>query len=79
LARLGDERARRQILRELSSWSRSTRSRAVAAAGQAGLEAARNRLLEMRTDERQADPESVDEALRSLDIAASGALAKSSL
>lgn len=79
LARLGDERARDQILRELSSWSRSTRTRAVAAAGQARLEAARARLLEMRRDERQADPESVAEALRALDLAASPALAKSSL
>lgn len=79
LARLGDERARNQILRELSSWSRSTRTRAVAAAGQARLEAARARLLEMRRDERQADPESVVEALRALDLGAAPEPAKSSL
>ncbi|MEY4551043.1 MAG: hypothetical protein RL685_7238, partial [Pseudomonadota bacterium] len=79
LARLGDERASRQILQELSSWSRATRTRAVAAAGQARLEAARARLLEMRANERQADPESVSEALRALDLATTGTLAKSSL
>ncbi len=79
LARLGDERARSQILRELSSWTRSTRTRAVAAAGQARLEAARPRLLEMRADERQADPESVAEALRALDLAATAEPAKSTL
>lgn len=79
LARLGDQRACDQILRELSSWSRSTRTRAVAAAGQARLEVARARLLEMRADERQADPESVVEALHALDLPASPALAKSSL
>jgi len=70
LARLGDARACGHILRELSSWSRDTRTRAVAAAGQARLETARQRLLEMRGDERQADPESVSEALRALDLAA---------
>jgi len=68
LARLGDARARGHILRGLSSWSRGARTRAVAAAGQARLEAARPRLLEMRGDERQADPESVREALRVLDL-----------
>jgi hypothetical protein len=67
LARLGDERARQQILRGLSSWSRDTRAQAVAAAGLARLEAARPRLLEMRADERTADLRSVDEALLALD------------
>jgi HEAT repeat protein len=67
LARLGDERARRQILRGLSSWSKSTRAQCVAAAGMARLEAARPRLLEMRADERAADLRSVDEALLALD------------
>jgi HEAT repeat protein len=69
LARLGDARACGHILRGLSSWSRDTRTRAVAAAGQARLEAARARLLAMRGDERQADPDSVSEALRALDLA----------
>jgi hypothetical protein len=67
LARLGDERAKREILRDLSSFRRATRARAVAAAGQARLELARARLLEMRDDERQADSESVREALLALD------------
>jgi HEAT repeat protein len=67
LARLGDERASRQILRELSAFRRATRNRAVAAAGQARLEAARARLLEMRLDEREADLESVQEALLALE------------
>jgi hypothetical protein len=79
LARLGDARAQVQILRGLSSWSRAARTRAVAAAGQARLQAARPRLLEMRGDERQADPESVNEALRVLDLREPGALAKSCL
>lgn len=67
LARLGDERASQQILRELSSFRRATRNRAVAAAGQARLQAARARLLEMRLDEREADLESVQEALLALE------------
>lgn len=67
LARLGDARAEQQILRALSSFRRTTRSRAVAAAGQARLLAARKRLLEMSGDERQADPESVALALRALE------------
>ncbi|MEO8184416.1 MAG: HEAT repeat domain-containing protein [Deltaproteobacteria bacterium] len=79
LARLGDARARAHILRGLSSWSRGARTRAVAAAGQARLEAARPRLLEMRGDERQADPESVNEALRALDLREQTPLAKSCL
>jgi HEAT repeat protein len=67
LASLGDERARRHIVRGLSAWSRAARSEAVAAAGQARLQAARGRLLEMRGDERQADASCVAEALSALD------------
>jgi hypothetical protein len=67
LARLGDARAQQQILRALSAFRRTTRLRAVAAAGQARLQAARPRLLEMSEDERQADPESVALALRALE------------
>ncbi len=66
LARLGDERACQQIVRGLSSWSRSTRAQSVAAAGLARLQAARPRLLEMRANGR-ADQSSVDEALLALD------------
>jgi len=67
LARLGDTRAQEHILRALSSFRRTTRSRAAAAAGQARLQAARPRLLEMSADERQADPETVAVALRALE------------
>ena len=67
LARLGDTRAQEQILRALSSFRKTTRSRAAAAAGQARLQAARPRLLEMSDDERQADPETVAVALRALE------------
>jgi HEAT repeat protein len=67
LARLGDERAREQIIRGLSSLRRTVRAQSVAAAGQARLEAARPRLLEMRQDERLADLPSVVEALEALD------------
>lgn len=66
LARLGDARARAQILRDLSSFRRSVRARAVAAAGQARLEAARQRLIEMRSAGGQGDLPSVVEALEAL-------------
>jgi HEAT repeat protein len=67
LARLGDERAREEIIRGLSSVRRSVRSQNVAAAGQARLQAARPRLLQMLDDERQADRQLVAEALEALD------------
>jgi HEAT repeat protein len=67
LARLGDARAREQILRDLSSFRRSVRARAVAAAGQARLEAARQRLMEMRSAGTPADLPSVVEALEALE------------
>ncbi len=67
LARLGDERAREHIVRGLSSWSRAVRREAVAAAGQARLEAARARLMEMRQAGREQDDGSVTEALQALD------------
>jgi HEAT repeat protein len=67
LARLGDERARRHILRGLSSWSRNVRAQSVAAAGLARLEAARQRLLEMQRHEHLVDPRSVVDALSALD------------
>jgi HEAT repeat protein len=66
LARLGDERARQQILSGLSSWSRNVRAQAVAAAGHARLEAARPRLLQMR-EGGEVDRSSVVEALEALD------------
>lgn len=69
LARLGDARARRQIVDELGSWSRPVRTRAAVAAGLARLEEARARLVAMRGNERAADAGSVEEALRALDTA----------
>lgn len=67
LARLGDERARRLILRDLGSRDRSVRARAVVAAGLARLDAARPVLLSHGGDERWADVSAVNEALRAID------------
>lgn len=67
LARLGDERARRAILRGLSSWTRDGRTLAVAAAGRARLRAAREVILGFRNDPTRADPDAVEEALSRLD------------
>jgi HEAT repeat protein len=66
LARLGDEEARRAIVRALGAWSRDTRTLAVVAVGRARLTEARRLLEAMRADPTQADPEVVDEALASL-------------
>jgi hypothetical protein len=63
LARLGDEAAQKSILRGLQSWSRDTRTLAVAAAGQARLIRARAALEAMRGDPTRAEPDSVREAL----------------
>lgn len=67
LARLGDAQAHEQIVRGLSSFRRTVRAQSVAAAGQARLQAARPRLLEMRRDKRSADLRAVAEALEALD------------
>ena len=67
LARMGDERARRHILRGLSSFRRSVRAQSIAAAGLARLEAARPRLLELRRVVRDVDRQSVADALSALD------------
>jgi hypothetical protein len=66
LARLGDERARRAILRGLSAWTRDGRTLAVVAAGRAGLAAAREPIEGFRGDPARADPEAVEEALSRL-------------
>ncbi|MFT3766359.1 MAG: HEAT repeat domain-containing protein [Minicystis sp.] len=66
LARMGHERAEREILRELSAGDRDLRTLAVAAAGRARLLAARERIAAMKGDERRADPDAVDEALAAL-------------
>jgi HEAT repeat protein len=66
LAKLGHERARREILRDLTAWSRERRTMAVAAAGMARLTDAIDLIQGMRGDDRKADPEAVDEALGQL-------------
>jgi hypothetical protein len=66
LARMGHERAQREILRELSASDRDLRTLAVAAAGRARLVAAREPIAAMKGDARRADPEAVDEALAAL-------------
>jgi HEAT repeat protein len=67
LARLGDERARRAILRGLSAWTRDGRTLAVVAAGRAGIFDARETIQRFRGDPSRADPEAVDEALSQLE------------
>lgn len=66
LARMGDERATREILADLASWNRERRTLAVAAAGRARLASARDAIAAMRDAPERADPDAVDEALRAL-------------
>jgi len=66
LAKMGDKRAKRSILRDLKAWTRDTRTLAVAAAGRAQLVEARQLLRAMRGDEKIADPHAVDSALAEL-------------
>jgi HEAT repeat protein len=67
LARMGHERAIREILADLGSWDRERRTLAVAAAGRAGLSAARETIAGMLGSPERADPDAVEEALRALD------------
>jgi hypothetical protein len=69
LAKLGDPRAKESILRDLSGWTRDTRTLAVAAAGRARLLEAGPAIRAMRGDVARADPDAVAEALAALDIA----------
>lgn len=69
LARLGHERARREILGELDSWDRDKRTLAVAAAGRARLAEAKSAITAMKGDALRADPHAVDEALAQLEAA----------
>jgi HEAT repeat protein len=69
LARMGHERAGREIVRDLTSWDKSRRTLAVAAAGRARLTAAREIIARMRGDDSLADPYAVDEALEALERA----------
>ncbi|WP_437966729.1 HEAT repeat domain-containing protein [Sorangium sp. So ce260] len=66
LARMGHERAIREILSELGAWDRHRRTLAVAAAGRARLAAARAAIAAMRGDERKADQGAVEEALAAI-------------
>jgi HEAT repeat protein len=63
LARLGDERARRDIVKGLDAWTRDARTFAVVAAGRAGLREAIPKIARFRGDVRRAEPEAVEEAL----------------
>jgi HEAT repeat protein len=63
LAQMGDARAVQGILRDLSSWSRDTRTLAVVAAGLAGVGEAAEQIRAMRGDDRCADQEAVEQAL----------------
>jgi len=67
LARMGNQRAIRDILAGLVSWDRERRTLAVAAAGRAKIEAARATLEQMRDEPDKVDPDAVDDALRALD------------
>jgi HEAT repeat protein len=67
LARMGHERACREILRELADRDRDVCTLAVAAAGRARLTAARDRLQALRGHADRADPHAVDEALAALE------------
>lgn len=67
LARLGDERARREILAELDARSPDVRTLAVSAVGQARMLEAYDRVLAMKDDPRRADPSTVEAVLAQLD------------
>jgi hypothetical protein len=66
LARLGDERARRAIVKGLDAWTRDARTFAVVAASRAGLREAIPKIRSFHGDARRAEPEAVEEALAAL-------------
>ncbi len=66
LARMGHERAVREIMRELDAWDRSKRTLAVAAVGRAQIRAAEATLRAMARDVSRADPQVVEDALAAL-------------
>jgi hypothetical protein len=70
LALLGDERARRTILRGLSAWTRHARTLSVLAAGRVGLLEARPRIDALRGRPARADQDVVNDALAALDAIA---------
>jgi HEAT repeat protein len=70
LAELGHPRAKSVILRGLAAWSRDARTLAVAAAGRARLQEARELLLSMAESPERAEPDAVRDALAAIDAAA---------
>lgn len=66
LARMGHERAVREIMSELDSWDRSKRTLAVAAVGRARIRVATLKLRAMLGDPSRADPHAVEDALAAL-------------
>jgi len=66
LAAMGHERAVRWVLSELGAWTKERRSLAVAAAGRAGLVAARPQLEAMQGKPDRADQHAVQQALAAL-------------
>jgi HEAT repeat protein len=71
LAELGHQRAKSAILRGLSAWSRDARTLAVAAAGRARLQEAREILERMTGSPDRAEPDAVTDALASINGASS--------
>jgi len=67
LAMLGDQRARRTILRGLSAWTRHSRTLSVVAAGRARLVEARPAVEALRGNAARADQNAVEEALAALE------------
>jgi HEAT repeat protein len=70
LARMGHERARSRIVRDLGSWWRDRRTLAVAAVGRARLAEARALVEAMRGDDSRADAEAVAQTLEQLGVEA---------
>lgn len=66
LARMGHERAVREIMQELDAWDRSKRTLAVAAVGRARIRAAASKLRAMLGDPSRADQHAVEDALAAL-------------
>lgn len=71
LAELGHDRAKSVILRGLSAWSRDARTLAVAAAGRARLQEARELLERMAGAPERAEPDAVSDALAAIEAASS--------
>jgi hypothetical protein len=67
LARMGDERSKKNILSELSARSFERRTLAVSAAGRARLAEAKPLIEAMKGQPERAEPEAVDTALSLID------------